>query len=115
MDRLIVVKAPRGESVETVVGRRALPGEACDFAELTTAGDALVIRYVAAAVDVAAEVEAVEHPIVAMNAKAAKAWAAPEVSVDALADALAAEVDGPGRKSVIKAIEDRLAELTGGD
>jgi len=114
MDRLIVVKAPRGESVETVVGRRALPGEACDFAELTTAGDALVIRYVRAAV-AAVEVEAVEHPIVAMNAKAAKAWAAPEVSVDALADALAAEVDGPGRKSVIKAIEDRLVELTGGD
>ena len=116
MGRLIVVKAPKGESVGIVIGRQSLPGEVCEFAEVTAAGDELVIKYGRPEPEEAEVVEVV-HPIVELTAKEAKAWAAevPEGAVDVLADALAAEKDGRGRKSVIKAIEARLDELTGGD
>ena len=122
MARLIVVKAPRGESVAAVVERRRLPGEELDFAELTTVGTELVISYSAAAIhnEAPAEVEPepevevaveVEHPICSMSAKEAKAMAGELDDAAAAADALAAETDGKGRKSVIAAIEARLAEL----
>jgi len=120
MGRLIVVKAPKGESVGIVIGRQSLPGEVCEFAEVTAAGDELVNKYGRPEPEEAeAEVVVVElaHPLLDMNAKEARAWAGavPEGAVDVLADALAAEKDGRGRKSVIKAIEARLDELTGGD
>jgi len=121
--RLIVVKAPRGEALEEVVSRRALPGEFCSFAELTTPGDELVLRYERAEPEVpeAVEVEVevfvaepaaeVDHPLCGLSAKQAKAWveAVAADDVDGLADALAAEVDGRKRKSVIALLKARLA------
>ena len=122
MGRLIIVKAPRGESIATVAARKALPGELVEFAELTSPGDELVIKFhrepdaVLEVLDPPVAVEA-DHPIADMTAKEAKAWVGdvPEDAVDVLADALAAERDGKKRKSVVAAIEARLDELTGGD
>lgn len=115
--RLIVVKAPRGEALDEVVSRRALPGEFCSFAELTTPGDELVLRYERAEPEVAAAVETVtaaevdvDHPLSGLGVKQAKAWveAVGDGDVDGLADALAAEVDGRKRKGVISLLRARL-------
>ena len=120
MGRLIIVKAPRGESIATVAARKALPGELVEFAELTTPGDELVIKFHVdpdTHLEPSEEVEEVEvqHPLVGMTVKEAKAWVAEVGMLDALVDALAAERDGKKRKGVVASIKARLDELSGGD